>query len=53
VTVDVHYVLAAAGLLATDHPAAAASLLEYHLGATVHNTLHRTSTGPPSREDAV
>ncbi len=52
-TVDVHYVLAAAGLLADDHPVAAARLLENHLRGTVHKSLHRTSTGPTTRDDAV
>ncbi|MCK1845677.1 glutamate mutase L, partial [Micromonospora sp. R42004] len=31
--VDVDYVLAAAGLLADDHPGAAAAMLRHHLGA--------------------
>jgi len=34
-TVDAHYVLAAAGLLADDHPIAAARLLRAHLGDTL------------------
>jgi len=51
-TVDTHYVLAAAGLLAADHPVAAARLLDNALRTTVHNPLHRTSTGPTTSDNA-
>ena len=39
-------------LLAADHPVAAARLLDNALRTTVHNPLHRTSTGPTTSDNA-